>query len=87
MRFKNTSGKRTSGNDTVGRCDISMMVFDTTDLVKKMEWVGNELVWTGMMIGRPFYDEPNQQNRPPLPSRDPAPVKNPRPRFENYDWF
>jgi hypothetical protein len=85
MRFKNASGKRTSGNDTVGRCDLSMMVFDTTDLVKKMEWVGNELVWTGMMVGRCFYDEPNEQNRPPLPSRDPAPVKNPRPRFENYD--
>jgi hypothetical protein len=86
MRFKNVSGKRAiDTNDTVGRCDLSMMVFNTKDLVKKMEWVGNELVWTGMMIGRPFYDEPNEQNRPPLPSRDPAPVKNPRPRFENYD--
>ena len=86
MRFKNVSGKRaTDTNDTVGRCDISMMVFNTKDLVKKMEWVGDELMWTGMMVGRPFYDEPNQQNRPPLPSRDPAPVKNPRPRFENYD--
>jgi hypothetical protein len=86
MRFKNVSGKRaTDTNDTVGRCDLSMMVFNTKDLVKKMEWVGNELVWTGMMVGRPFYDEPNEQNRPPLPSRDPAPVKNPRPRFENYD--
>jgi uncharacterized protein with NAD-binding domain and iron-sulfur cluster len=86
MRFKNVSGKRaTDTNDTVGRCDISMMVFNTKDLVKKMEWVGNELIWTGMMVGRPFYDEPNKQNRPPLPSRDPAPVKNPRPRFENYD--
>jgi hypothetical protein len=86
MRFKNVSGKRaTDTNDTVGRCDISMMVFNTKDLVKKMEWVGNELVWTGMMVGRLFYDEPNEQNRPPLPSRDPAPVKNPRPRFENYD--
>ena len=86
MRFKNVSGKRaTNTNDTVGRCDRSLMVFNTSDLVKQMEWVGNQLVWTGMMVGKPFYDEPNEQNRPPLPSRDPAPVKNPRPMFENYD--
>lgn len=86
MRFRNTTGKRaTNPNETVGRCDKSLMVFNTSDLVKQMEWIGNQLVWTGMMVGKPFYDEPNQQNRPPLKSTDPTPVKNPRPRFENYD--
>ena len=45
MRFKTTIGKRaTDPNDTVGRCDRSLMVFNTKDLVKQMEWNHNLLI-------------------------------------------
>ncbi len=62
----------------VGVCDDSGFVFNHPDLVKQMEWRGDKLVWTGLMIGRPYLDKPNEQNRPPLVRDDPRPVKNPR---------
>jgi len=61
-----------------GVCDDSGFVFNHKDLVKQMEWRGNNLVWTGLMIGKPFLDVPSQQNRPPLSKRDPIPIKNAR---------
>jgi hypothetical protein len=59
-------------------CDQSDFVFNHKDLVKQMTWVGNNLVWTGLMVGKPFLDIPNQQARPPKILNDPKPIKNPR---------
>lgn len=62
-----------------GACDRTGFVFNHHDLVKQMEWRGNNLVWTGLMVGRPFLDLPQPQLRPPPVTNDPQPVKNPRP--------
>jgi hypothetical protein len=65
--------------EPVGVCDYSGFFFSRSDLVKQYEWRGNQLVWTGAIVGRPFVDEPNEQNRPPQIKGDPKAVKNPRP--------
>lgn len=65
--------------EPVGVCDYSGFFFSRSDLVKQYEWRGNNLVWTGAIVGRPFVDEPNQQNRPPQIKGDPRTVLNPRP--------
>ena len=64
--------------EALGICDYSGFVFNHKDLVKQMEWRGNNLVWTGMMVGRPYLDTPSEQNRPPLVKDDPKAIKNPR---------
>jgi hypothetical protein len=65
--------------EPVGVCDYSGFFFSKSDLVKQYEWRGNQLVWTGAIVGRPFVDEPNQQNRPPQIKGDPKTLQNPRP--------
>ena len=51
-RFK---GKYVSINpdnpSALGVCDESGFVFNHKDLIKQMEWRGNNLVWTGLMVG------------------------------------
>ena len=79
---KNFKGKYVSidpdNPSALGVCDESGFVFNHQDLVKQMEWRGNNLVWTGLMVGPPYVDKPSQQNRPPIVKGDPKPVKNPR---------
>lgn len=65
--------------EPIGTCDYSGFPFSRSDLVKQYEWRGNQLVWTGAIVGRPFVDEPNEQNRPPRIKGDPKAVQNPRP--------
>ena len=65
--------------EPIGTCDYSGFLFSRSDLVKQYEWSGNQLVWTGAIVGRPFVDEPNEQNRPPQIKGDPQAVQNPRP--------
>lgn len=64
--------------EALGICDYTDFVFSHKDLVKQMEWRGDNLVWTGWMVGRPYVDVPNEQNRPPLVKDDPRPIKDPR---------
>lgn len=64
--------------EPIGFCDRTGIPFNRKDLVKQMEWVGNTLVWTGWLVGRPFLDTPNQQNKIPPVKADPIPVKDPR---------
>ena len=63
----------------LGECDRTGFTFNKKDLVKQMEWRGNNLVWTGLMVGKPYVDIPNEQNRPPLVKDDPKAVSDPRP--------
>lgn len=65
--------------EPIGTCDYSGFPFSRSDLVKQYEWRGNQLVWTGAIVGRPFVDEPNEQNRPPQIKGDPKALLNPRP--------
>ena len=65
--------------EPIGICDYSGFAFNRSQLNKQMEWRGDNLVWTGFMVGTPFLDEPSPQNRPPVVKNDPKPVKNARP--------
>jgi hypothetical protein len=62
----------------LGQCDDTDFTFNHKDLVKQMDWRGNNLVWTGLLVGKPYLDVPQEQNRPPLVKADPRPVTNPR---------
>ncbi len=61
-----------------GVCDLTGFIFPHSMLKKQMEWRGDSLAWTGFMVGEPFLDKPQQQNRPPPIKDDPTVVKNPR---------
>jgi hypothetical protein len=74
--------KKPSG---LGVCDYSGFVFNHKDLVKQMEWRGNKLIWIGFMVGRPYLDKPQEQNRPPIFKPDPKPLKNARPDIKSAD--
>lgn len=63
----------------VGQCDRSTSIFNHKDLVYQKEWMGNQLRWTGELVGKPFVDVPNEQLRPPLVKGDPRAIKDPRP--------
>lgn len=62
----------------LGICDYSGFVFNHKDLHKQMDWRGNSYVWTGFMVGKPYLDKPQEQNRPAPIKDDPRPLKNPR---------
>ncbi len=62
----------------LGQCDDTDFTFNHKDLVKQMEWRGDNLVWTGLLVGKPYLDVPQEQNRPPLVKADPRPVINSR---------
>ncbi len=62
---------------SIGFCQRSTFLFDHKDLVKQMDWFGNNLLWTGEWVGKRYLDVPNEQNRPPLVKSDPKPVTNP----------
>jgi len=62
----------------LGECDDSGFTFNHKNLVKQMEWRGDNLVWTGFLRGKPYLDVPQEQNRPPLVKADPRPITNPR---------
>lgn len=69
----------------LGVCDDSGFDFNHKDLVKQMDWRGDNYVWTGLMVGPQYLDKPQEQNRPPLVKTDPRPVKNPRPPIPYTD--
>lgn len=48
----------------VGVCDRSGFVYNLSDLVKQMDYMGDTLKWTGLMVGRDQLDQPNYQNKP-----------------------
>jgi hypothetical protein len=66
-------------SQALGECDRSGFTFNHKDLYKQMEWRGNNLVWTGLLVGKPYLDKPNEQLRPPPVTTDPKAVVNPRP--------
>lgn len=71
--------------DGIGMCDVSGFMFRRRDLYKQMEWRGDSLNWTGLIVGEPFLDKPNPQLRPPPIKDDPRPIKDPRPPFPYFD--
>ena len=77
----------TDNPEALGICDYSGFVFPRKDLIRQMEWRGDDLAWTGFYVGKPFADKPNEQNRTPILPPDPVPVLDPRPPFfSNITW-
>lgn len=64
-----------SAPEALGICDYTGFPFMKKDLVKQMEYRGNALVWTGLLVGRPYADKPNPQLKPPIYPPDPVPVQ------------
>ena len=62
-----------------GICDLSGLRFMHTDLVKDMQYAGDGLQWTGLMVSKRFLRPPNPQEKIPPIKSDPYPVPNPRP--------
>jgi hypothetical protein len=71
----------TDNPEALGICDYTGFVFMRKDMVRQMEWRGNDLVWTGFYVGKPYADKPNEQNKTPILPPDPRPVIDPRPQF------
>lgn len=68
-------------------CDYSGLPCLHKDLVRQMEWRGESLVWTGLLVNKRFADIPNEQGRSPILPPDPTPVTNPRPQFfQSMTW-
>ena len=61
----------------VYQCDRSGEMFEK--LHKQYEWAGEGKVWTGLWVGKPYLDEPNEQLRSNKFKNDPQPLPNPRP--------
>ncbi len=64
--------------DTWGECQRSREWFNTRALKKQYEWAGQRKIWTGLIVGEPYLDEPNEQLRAPKAYKDPIAVKNAR---------
>ncbi len=60
-------------------CDRSGFWFSKSDICAEMQWRGDDLVPTGFLVGKPWLNVPNEQNRTPKVSNDPKPVLNARP--------
>lgn len=65
--------------DSVAICDISGMVCNYGDLVKQMEWRGQRLIRTGLMVNKVFADKPDPQQIALTLPPDPIPLLNIRP--------
>jgi len=62
----------------LGICARSDMTFNLEDLEEQMEWRGNRKVGNGLLIGKPFIDIPNAQEKTPSIKSDPKSVLNAR---------
>lgn len=60
-------------------CDYSGMYCMHHDLVKQMQYAGNGLIWTGLLVNKEFADIPNPQMLTPILMPDPIPIEMPRP--------
>lgn len=67
--------------EALAMCDFSQLPCLHKDLVRQMEWRGEGLVWTGLLVNKRFADIPNEQGRAPILPPDPIPVLNARPQF------
>lgn len=86
MSYPKGKYRRINPNNSEAKavCDRTGFTFNHNDLVKQMEWRGDSLQWTGLLVGRPFVDFPNEQNRTPVMFPDPVPIELPRP-YQSYN--
>lgn len=60
-------------------CDRSGFLCRYEDLRRQMEFRGNDLKWTGLMVYKEFLDAPQHQNKIPPFIPNMIPVRDPRP--------
>lgn len=60
-------------------CDRSGLWYSLDSMVRQMEWSGNTLIDTGLLVGYDQVDKPQDQYRTPILPPDPYPRINPRP--------
>ena len=72
-----------------GICDYSGRRVLRSELTRQMEWRGNRLVWTGLMVWKRFADLPNPQNQTPMLKADPLGFADARPEsaIAGQDWI
>lgn len=63
----------------IGESDRSGMWYSLDDLRKQMQWAGNTLIWTGLLVGPDELDVPQPQYKTPILPPDPVPRLQPRP--------
>lgn len=63
----------------MGECDLTGFWYPLSEMRHKMEWAGNKLVDTGLLVGPDQLDKPQHQYRSVILPPDPRPVQNPRP--------
>ena len=63
----------------MGECDRSGFWYPLDDMKKQMQWAGNSLIWTGLLVGPDQLDKPLDQLRAPILPPDPIPRFMPRP--------
>ena len=56
--------------------DLGGQYFNTDDMIKQMDYRGNQLAWTGLMVGKRFADIPNPQNKSFKPKKESTTVPN-----------
>lgn len=71
-----------SNLDAWGKCDRTGLPTMYRDLVPQMEYDGDSLRWTGLMVNIKDLDKPNPQLANPPLKADPLPVNNPRHFFQ-----
>jgi len=65
----------------MGECDRCGMWWSLTALQKQMQWAGNNLADTGLLVCRECLDVPQAQFRSPILPQDPRPLVNTRPSY------
>ena len=70
---------RNQSRGGISFCDQTEMAYNYSDLVKQYEWRGNQLTWTGFMVGYDVVDVPNQNVRPFQYKKEGVPPPNIRP--------
>ena len=72
-----------------GICDASGFRCKRSELTRQMEWRGNRLVWTGLMVWKRFADLPNPQLQTPTLKADPPGFADARPEsaIAGQDWI
>lgn len=61
-------------------CDRTGFLCLHKDLVRQLEYQGDNLVWTGLLVHKDFVLQPNPSLKNPPVYSDPSPVELPRPK-------
>lgn len=63
----------------MGECDRCGFWHSHADMIRQLQWAGNKLIDTGLLVGRDCLDRPQDQFRSIILPPDPIPILNARP--------